>query len=534
MNVTPPRLALLWRPEDAAALATVMGTEVDEVFPVSQKTYSAALAAGLKLSSPIFSNALSSISLDTIDHAAERAVALAVARNDPRGDFDRTALWHNAREMAFLKRAMVEAIRTVRPSALVAVGDVNDAEAQAVARLASRLKLACTLITPSARAGPIRQEILDPPSHLVADLGTLSRTGGWTCVLGIGATDWQLLLRQLRRPGYPIVVIADERHSGDLAALYKAAAQGSGPYVLPLWRETTRRYAERGDNSGYAADVRAVISKAISARPSQAAICDIRRTETAVAVECFRRSQVPLTIFAHAGASMMMPYRFSDTELGGARILVWTATAARDYGGAKVEAPRRIRTDALHRAGRLAQRMERAVAPHGPRCVGVVMTSDALFAAPEFDLDAMLRAFATLADGLRDTGWRMRVRLRSTEDSPDFFRSVPGLPHVDFEDNAARDFVAFARECDLVVELGSESSAFLEAAGSGVPYLRTGSPRASRTRFGRPSSVVPRLDANNPWTDLAPYLNAPLKRLWLAKVQSAWLMKETRPGLVEP
>jgi len=176
----------------------------------------------------------------------------------------------------------------------------------------------------------------------------------------------------------------------------------------------------------------------------------------------------------------------------------------------------------------------RAVAPNEHPCIGVVVTSDALFAAPEFDLDAMLRAFASMVGGMRESGWRMRVRLRSTEDSADFFRSIPDQTSIDFEDNANRGFVAFARECDLIVELGLESSAFLEAAGSCIPYLRIGSPRASRIRFARPNALVPRLDADHPWMDLAPYLHSRTKRLRLALTQNAWLVTETRPGLVQP
>lgn len=360
-----------------------MGSKADQVFPVSQNSYSAALAAGLPMGSPFFSKPLSVLSLDAIDRAADCAVSLAIAHGDPRGDFDRTALWHNAREQAYLKRATLVAIRTVRPGALVAMGDENDSDAQAIARVAARLGLECRLVTRPTGAKLKVPTMLDPPPHAVADFGVLARTGNWTCVLGVGATDWHLLLPQLREPRRSILVIVDGRHSGDLATLYRAAALDTSLSVLPLWRETPHQYNERGDNSRYSADVRRVLSEAVAARPMQAAVCDLRRTETAVAMDCFRRAQLPLAIFAHAGASMIAPYRFSDAELRGARIMVWTATAARDYGGAEVMAPRRIRTDPLRRAGRWARRVMRAVAPNEHPCIGVVVTSDALFAAPE-------------------------------------------------------------------------------------------------------------------------------------------------------
>jgi hypothetical protein len=85
--------------------------------------------------------------------------------------------------------------------------------------------------------------------------------------------------------------------------------------------------------------------------------------------------------------------------------------------------------------------------------------------------------------------------------------------------------MAFARACDLIVELGSESSAQLEAASAGSPYVRIDAPLPTPQRFLREAGQAPQLTI----ADVAALLRSPVRRALLGLRQYRALERDTRP-----
>ncbi|RYD62869.1 MAG: hypothetical protein EOP84_34170, partial [Verrucomicrobiaceae bacterium] len=243
-----------------------------------------------------------------------------------------------------------------------------------------------------------------------------------------------------------------------------------------------------------------VLDLVVAAHPTMGVISDLRRTETVVALQKLNAARIPVRIVAHSGASMQEPYRFDRNELGSASLEVWTATAARDYGKADVAAPRRVRTLPARRLSRMVRRSN---LQRGSVHIGVVITSAAQFSAPEHDLAELRDSFSLLTSGLAMHGSTMTVRLRHHEDSELFWRTAaPAGAGMTFEHSGTRSSVAFLRDADIVVELGSETSMFLEAAGNFVPYVRLENASLMGRRFRWSERVVPRLDPQAPWASL--------------------------------
>jgi hypothetical protein len=321
-----------------------------------------------------------------------------------------------------------------------------------------------------------------------------------------------------------LLLVIDALTSGDLPALYETCLRRGDVRLLPLWRATTRSYSERGDNAIFAEEVASLFDRLVSAKPELAVMCDLRRVETIVALRQLKKASVPVMMIGHSGASMQDPYRFSAQELADTEIRPWTHSAARDYGSTLVETPRRVRTSPPRR---LMRAIVGTLASFKRRNIGVVVTTAAGYAAPEHDLAELFDSFQRLVAASSDS-IQFIVRLREHEDDADVWRTVVnGAGNVRFESSSARPIVDFVRQCELLVEVGSESTAFLEAAANFTPYVRIGQPVRGAARFGRSAQLVPRLDPLKPYDRFAFYERSWRRRMKLALQQHQWLLNET-------
>ena len=517
------RLGVFWRPDQAIRLSEVLGPG-DLLLPLSQLCYAAAIDLRPDIV-PQFWEVLRDLDLGKVEQTASSAIHHAITSNDARADIDRPAIWHNAREAAYVFQAVEIIITTYHPAELVLVGASPESEA---AQTAARL-----FGTPirTLEASPETSDAIaafDPPSPLgirASDLSTLS--GKWIVALGTGLGDWGHNIPKWTRPGSTLVILLDAQHSGNLPALYAFCANRSDVRLVALWNETMHHFRERGNNRQYADRLAQVLDLVVAAHPAMGIISDLRRTETVIALQKLNAARIPVRVVAHSGASMREPYRFDGDELGSAQLEVWTASAAADYGKAKVAAPRRVRTLPARRVSRFVRRTNLRI---GNVHVGIVITTAAQFAAPEHNLVELRDSFARLASSLASNGSRMTVRLRHGEDSEQFWKTAtPAGADVAFEHSGMRSSIAFLRDADIIVEIGSETSMFLEAAGNFVPYVRLENTSLTGRRFGWNERAVPRLDPHAPWHVLATFVKSKRARVLLAIRQHHWLLRETRP-----
>jgi hypothetical protein len=518
------RLGLFWQPEQAAPLADALGDR-DILLPLSQRAY----AAGTNLRSsnvPRFWEVIRGLDLSVVEDAAAKAIARVVDSDALQTCIDRPAIWHNAREAAYVGLATRKAIAYYKPEQVFVLG--NAPEAIAVQSESVSLGVDVTVLPHTPRY-TTSEPPPEPPESLVTPSTDFSRSPGpWVIVLGTAMGDWGHNIPRLTRGSRKLALLIDAKDSGELSALYAFCSRRADVRLVPLWRETTLQFLERGDNREYAKQIGRVVDNVLKAKPVLGVVSDLRRAETVVTLRKLNQANVPPLILVHSGAAMADPYRFHAKERGDAKIEAWTTSAALDYGNAIVAAPRRIRTTLPKRMVRLIGRG--TVLRPRPR-IGVVVTTAALFATPEYDLAELLDSFARLVAGSETHEATVMVRLRSHEDCESVWNlATAGGDNIDFEYSDSRPAIAFVRDADVIIEVGSETTMFLEAAGNFVPYMRMGTSSRLGRRFKRDERIVPSLEAAEPWRDLGPLAKSRRKRLILSLRQHRWLMKETMPA----
>lgn len=478
---------------------------------------------------PPFWSLVATEDLDAADAVAD--AYLAELRLSPAGcaDYDRTSLWHARREYEFTRLVMRRALGIFAPVQVVLPTE-SDGIAQGIQDACGelgvdieRVPLDPEGITRARPPAPL------PPTALRIEASELLEVPrDWVLVLAIGLRDIHSILGDLRRDGRLIVVAMDETYSGDHEPLYALAAQLRTVRIAALWEATSARFSELGDNSLYARDTEEALRPFFAASPEKVVLSDVRRPDTVTCLRLAREHGTPISFRAHGGAPMRGPYRFSQEERRGTQNEVWTRIAAQNYGGdVRVRAPLRLRPGFFKSAARLALRA--AKLPVGSPKIGFVVTTDTLHVAADCDINAVHAVFADIAREAPESV-TLILRLRPLEESPAFWRSLaPERRNLRIELATDRSFAAFARACDLVVELGSESSTLLEAAANAVPYVRIGDARPSVTRLQRPTELVPRLPSDSAWSALALLARRPMKRVRIALSQFRWLMHETSP-----
>lgn len=508
-------IALLWRPDQAAVLKTQVAPDV-RTFPLSQKTCAAALAAGLPNVDTRYFERLERIDLSRLRDVAEAAVRDHENRHGPA--LHRPAIWHNAYEAAFVADAAGLLLGTT-PTAFIVASHEGEPETDALAALCAARGVALKRLSQSPVTRP-RAPLGVPHDIAFDDAAHAARTGPWRLLVAVAVSDLGDQLRKAARRG-DVVLAVDAEASGDADAISALARTLGNVSILPL-STGDARFDERGDNAAYAADVTAQLARALARRPEEVIVSDLRRVETALAVRAARACGAPVRLHAHSASVMAAPYRFDEPDL---RRSVWTRSARALDNADMVDCPRAIRPPATHRAARLAQRLARHVARmFAPPRIGFVVTTNKLFVAPEAPLAPMIRSLNAMHAAAPRA--QVLLRLRRLEDSVVVWRLA--LPGVDFtsETRDDRPFIAFARDCDLIVELGSESSAFLEAAAVGAPYVRVDASPPGIRRFNRPVGLVPQLSIS----EAAALLDAPFRRLALGVRQFRALERDTRPS----
>lgn len=522
----PLCIAIVWEPSQADHLAEARKPDTI-VFPISQKSYAAARNHGLNLTSIPFWRALDRLNLDELDARADAELAQALDRGDPRAHFDRPAIWHSAREAGYLAYATRTAIEIFKPDFIGIDGNTSTTNVSAISEACASAGVELVR-HPYAQPSALANSSTPAPLTAEKRQAPFRPTSDWILLIAIAVSDLGWVLSELVRERRSIVMLVDERYSGDSQAVSALAQRLGGITILRVQDEVSNSYSELDDNSKYAHEFRVLLQRLCQNAPSEIVLSDLCRTETAEALKFARKSGISTRMLAHGGAPMVGPYRFTQSERDGVKVLVWTASAARNYGGTSViSSPRRLRPGLLKRWARLGLRAL-SLRPGSIR-IGVVVTTDSLFSAPECALAPLFESFRRLVEGAAQIGATFKVRLRRLEDHPDIWSDfVPLGAPVEFEHSDGRPFVAFARDCDLLVELGSESTAFLEAAANGVPYVRVGAPRSARLRFNRDANLVPRLEALDPWRTLRDLAISPLRRTILALHQFRWVQQETK------
>lgn len=472
-------IAFLWRPEQAAALRGRLGPE-SRTIPLSQKCFAAAGAAGLANVDHDYFRILGRLDIPGMRREADEAVHKHEAQHG--ASLDRPAIWHNAYEAGFVRSAVEAALDASGTSAVVCAAAPEEPEFISLARLCA------------ARGIPLDHEALSRPAlaarplAIPADLqyskGSHETSGrSWRFLLAVALADLGDQMRKASRKGL-VVVAMEADASGDVDAIYALARALGDTKILPL-TPSGARFDERGDNTAYAAEVERQIARVFAHAPVEVIISDLRRVETELTLRAARASSVRTIVHAHSGSVMAMPYRFDDVDITRS---VWTHSARMLDQAQIVDCPRSIRPPASRRLARLALRARRVFAKP---CVGVVVTTNELFAAPEAPLAPMIDSFRALCAAA--PGIHVIVRLRRLEDAGEVWRAA--LPGANFaiETRDDRPFIPFARACDLIVELGAQSSAFLEAAANAVPYVRLDAPPPWLKRFHRPEGLVPQI-----------------------------------------
>lgn len=523
------RLVIVWAERHMAALQACLRPG-DLLFPLTPRI-SGSVPSEMRdrLAQLPFWSLVATEDLDAADAVADAYLAELRLRLAGRADYDRTSLWHSRRESEFTRVVMRRALGALAPVQVVLPSE-SDGIAQGIQDACGELGMGLERVPIDIkRLISARSRAPLPPTALRIEASELLKvTRDWVLVLAIGLRDIHSILDNLRRDGRLIVVAMDETYSGDHEPLYALSAQLKTVRIAALWEATSSCFSELGDNSLYARDTEAALRPFFAASPEEVVLSDVRRPDTVACLRLAREHGTPIGFRAHGGAPMHGPYRFSQEERRGAKIEVWTRMAAQNYGGdVQVRAPPRLRPGFVKSAARLALRASKV--PIGLRKIGIVVTTDTLHVAPDCDINAVHAVFVDIARKAPETVILI-LRLRPLEESPSFWRSLaPERRNLRIELTTDRSFAAFARECDLVVELGSESSTFLEAAANAVPYVRIDDPRASATRLQRPAELVPRLPSGSAWSALALLASRPVKRALTALAQFAWLMRETTP-----
>lgn len=504
-------VAFLWRPEQAAALRARLAAE-DRVVPLSQKSLAAALREGLANVDTSYFHTLEAIDLGALRAQADDAVRRHEALYGPA--LDRPAIWHNAHESGFVAAA-ASLVLARMPDAPVLC-----ASAEAEPEFAA-LQATCAASGRKLECLPLSQAVLEavpqqaPADLLFSDAVHVADHRPWRLVVAVALADLADQMRAAARHGR-VVVAMDADASGDATDIHALARAIGGVSILPLG-DARRRFDERGDNTLYANLVERQLAAAFTRPPVEVVVSDLRRVETELAVRAARASGAPITLRAHGGGIAVLPYRFEDDDV---KRNVWTQRARKLDGADRVSAPRAIRPPPPHRLARIALRALRL----GQRPqLGVVVTSGELFAAPEAHLAPMIEAFGALCAGLPEVD--IVLRLRRLEDCEAAWRAA--LPDASFavETRDKRPFIAFARSCDAIVEIGSESTTFIEAAANAVPYIRVDAPPAWLKRFDRPEGLVPHYAVEA----IKALLNSPMRRVALGLRQFREIERDTRP-----
>lgn len=504
-------IALLWRPEQADALRARLGPE-NHTFPLSQKCYAAACAAGLPNVDDSYFRLLGRLDIPGLRQTADEAVHDHEAQHG--ASLDRPSIWHNSYEAAFVRAAAEALLVDKGATSIVCAAYADEPELAALAQLcaARGVPLAhATLARPSATLNT-----LVIPADLQFLDGDQQTTGRpWRFLLAVALVDLADQMRKAARKG-PVVVALEADASGDAHAIYALARALGDTRILPL-APSGARFDERGDNTTYAAEVHRQIARAFAHAPIEAIVSDLRRVETELTARAAHAIGVHTIVHAHSGSVMAMPYRFDEADITRS---VWTHSARKLDHAQIVDCPRSIRPPPSRRLVRLALRAQRVFAKP---CVGVVVTTNELFAAPEAPLALMIDAFGKLCAAT--AGSTVILRLRRLEDAAEVWRAA--LPDADFvvETRNDRPFIPFARACDLIVELGSQSSAFLEASANAVPYVRLDAPPPWLKRVYRPDGLVPQITPG----EAAALLRSPGRRAALGLRQFRALERDTRP-----
>lgn len=505
-------IALLWRPEQAEALRTRLAPDV-RTMPLSQKSCAAASAAQLPNLDVRYFDVLQDIDLSALRSAADDAVR---ARESAGGStLDRPAVWHNAHETAFVRAAAQLMLLQDTVRSVTCVSDPDEPEVVALTQICTAHGVHLDNIA-LARPSPIAATLSVPADLVFSDAHHASDSRPWRFILAVALADLGDQMRKAAKTG-AVVLAVDADASGEAGAIQSLARAVWNTKILSLSTDGAA-YRERGDNTAYAAEVERQLARAFVRAPVQVIISDLRRVETELAVRAAPACGLRPILRAHGGGVMETPYRFEDADVARS---VWTNGARQLDHADFVESPRTLRPPLPHRLARLALRADRLLAR--PR-IGVVVTTGELFAAPESHLAPMIEAFGKLCAAAGDAD--VILRLRRLEDCGDVWSAA--LPGAKFaiETRDDRPFIPFARSCDLIVELGAESSAQLEAAANGVPCVRIDAPPAWLRRFLREGDIVPQLAV----AQVADLLRSPARCVALGLRQYPAVERDTRPA----
>lgn len=516
-------LVFLCNGADAPRMAASAKNGV-RIFPLSQTAYAAARTAGQELVGGDIWKVLSSVDLTELDKAADKAVRVAIESGDIVSSIDRAALWHRTRESAYVRAVATRAIEVFAPDKVLLTGDDEWAR-KPVANVCKEFGIQTADLTPSLGSAPIAPRP-DPPASQTADLQNLPSGEEWGLVIGVGVTDWNSVLFEIARRDGPTLIIIDPQSSGNLGELYRVCRGNRNIRFLPLWLHLASSYQEAGDNSGYIDALKILFGRLAEARPNWGLSSDMNRPEIVLALDMLNTRGAHATILSHSSTPMQFPYALDPEMIAGATTIAWIRSAADPERATIIRTPPRIRTSAPKRLARLLTRTP-SFTGHA-RKIGLVVTTGAFIASPQQNLQEMFEAAQALAKFTAKASLKLAIRVREKEDDPELWRSFTSPnANATVETSGERPAIAFLRSCDLVLELGTASTAFLEAAGNFVPYIRL-SPNDHTGRAGlRPHGLVPIAQIDNLEESLGAYLRSGGRRLNLAGKQHRWLLAET-------
>jgi hypothetical protein len=496
-------------------------------FPISQKAYGGVTAAGLRCHPIPYWQITQDLQPTGLDSAANALAGKSCEPNDPMGIFP--SLWRDARDQVYIEAVTSRLISLCEHDLeIVAIGPKD-------CQLVTALKRACNIAgchvtsIPTMRSDhrPITMHIT--PDVLLADLKEL-QPGKWMLCIATGLADIVRIMHTASRSSLPLIIACEPYASGNLAQLQELAIRLGNIRFWPLTNSDTPRFLENGDNREYASHINNEIHHLIARKPAALTISDICRPETACALLALLNSKTPITMSGHSACAMLPPFRFSQAEIDRCELECWTLTAKRGYQRGIVIPPDKYVSKS--RLAKIFPIVELALLFRKQRrAIGIVVTTDELSVASDCIFQEMLNYARGIVVAARQENVKLIIRLRGNEDHAAAWNSIIATGDtVDFETQSDRSFREFAISCDMLIELGQESSAFYESAVLGTPYLRMGPVPAHRIYYGRGDDVVPQLDLDNLVADTAKWITAHWRLRAVALRQIKWVKRDLMDG----
>lgn len=166
--------------------------------------------------------------------------------------------------------------------------------------------------------------------------------------------------------------------------------------------------------------------------------------------------------------------------------------------------------------------------------IGIVITSGEDLSAPDIPVFDLAADLDLLIATIRSTSRMVNIfiRLRENEDRPAVFRFLSDSARhhsITWESTADRTSMAFIREMDLVIELGTWGSMMFENFSQFTPYLHVGGGGARRTGYAVSGPVVPCIRADGIGKGIPPYIESVWRRNALAVIQYGYFLTQTFP-----